>query len=132
MTSPVLAAAQPVGESGPDARTGRWTARFSVSVAADEPVFAGHYPHLPIFPGVCVLECARSAAEAAPPPEAGPLRLAAVESGRFLAAVRPGEVLDIEVTWIPREDGWRCNAKVATAGGPAASARFHYRQGADT
>ncbi|MFY0510290.1 3-hydroxyacyl-ACP dehydratase FabZ family protein [Streptomyces anulatus] len=128
MTSPVLVVPTPVGEPGPDAVTGRWTGLFSVPVTDDEPVFAGHYPHFPIFPGVCVLECARAAAEAAIPPEAGELRLTAVESSRFLAAVRPGDVLEIEVIWTPREPGWRCNAKVATATGPAASARFHYRR----
>ncbi|MET9921067.1 3-hydroxyacyl-ACP dehydratase FabZ family protein [Streptomyces sp. NPDC059605] len=132
MTSPVLADRRVVREPGPDASTGKWSARFSVEITEDEPVFAGHYPNSPIFPGVCVLECVQGAAESAPPPGAGRLEPAAVESARFLSAVRPGDVLEIDLTWVPRGTDWRCNAKVETARGQAASVRLRYRNGATT
>ncbi|MFC9861646.1 MULTISPECIES: 3-hydroxyacyl-ACP dehydratase FabZ family protein [unclassified Streptomyces] len=129
MTSPVLAGRRVVREPGPDPATGKWSASFAVEVTADEPVFAGHYPHFPIFPGVCVLECVRHAAESATPPDAGELRLAAVESGRFLGPVHPGDVMTVELTWVPYGTDWRCHAKAATARGPAASFRCRYRSG---
>ncbi|MEU5717247.1 hypothetical protein AB0G71_15925 [Streptomyces sp. NPDC020403] len=128
MTTAVLARPEAVREPAHDPGTGKWSARYSVAIGADEPVFAGHYPDFPILPGVCVLECVRTAAEASVPPDAAGLRLAAVESGRFLAAVHPGDVLDIELVWEARDAGWRCSAKVATGRGPAASARLHYRR----
>ncbi|MFI8438020.1 3-hydroxyacyl-ACP dehydratase FabZ family protein [Streptomyces sp. NPDC079020] len=128
MTSPVLAGHYVVREPGPDPRTGKWSASFAVAITGDEPVFAGHYPHFPIFPGVCVLECVRDAARSAMPPGAGELRLAVVESARFLSSVHPGDVLEIELTWVPYGDDWRCDAKAATARGRAATVRCRYRR----
>ncbi|WP_405390013.1 hypothetical protein OG596_20285 [Streptomyces sp. NBC_01102] len=130
MSTAVLARPETAREPGTDADTGKWSARYTVAIGADEPVFAGHYPDFPIFPGVCVLECVRTAAEASVPPAAGELRFFAVESGRFLSAVHPGDVLEIELAWEPRGADWRCTAKVATGRGPAASVRCRYRQGA--
>ncbi|KES03007.1 dehydratase [Streptomyces toyocaensis] len=132
MTSPVLAVARPVGEPVHDEGSGAWTAGFTVAVTEDEPVFAGHYPDFPIFPGVCVMECVRRAAESVRPPRAEGLRLVAVESTRFTAAVHPGDELSVEVTWSPRAEGWRCAAKVATARGRTASVRLRYGAGAPT
>ncbi|MFK4151391.1 3-hydroxyacyl-ACP dehydratase FabZ family protein [Streptomyces fungicidicus] len=126
MTSPVLAVPRPVRELAHDEGSGVWTAGFTVEITADEPVFAGHYPDFPIFPGVCVMECVRRAAESARPPLTEGLRLAAVESTRFTAAVHPGDELTVEVTWSPRGEGWRCAAKVATANGRTASVRLRY------
>ncbi|MFF8034141.1 3-hydroxyacyl-ACP dehydratase FabZ family protein [Streptomyces sp. NPDC016626] len=128
MTGTVLATARPVREPAHNPDSGSWTAGFAVAITDSEPVFAGHYPHFPIFPGVCVMECVRRAAETAPPPGTGELRLAAVESTRFLAAVHPGDELTVDITWSPRGGGWRCAAKVATDRGPAASVRLRYRQ----
>jgi len=130
VTTAVLARPRTVREPGHDTGTGKWSARYSVVIDAEEPVFAGHYPDFPILPGVCVLECVRTAAETSVPPDAGRVRLASVESGRFLAAVHPGDVLDIELVWEPRGADWRCTAKVATGRGPATTARLRYRHGA--
>ncbi|MEV7791250.1 hypothetical protein [Streptomyces sp. NPDC087512] len=127
MTTAVLATARPVREPAHDEESGAWTAGFTVAITEQEPVFAGHYPDFPIFPGVCVMECVRRAAESVRPPQAGDLRLAAVESTRFTAAVHPGDELAVEVTWTPRAGGWRCTAKVATQRGKAASVRLRYR-----
>ncbi|MFG3003929.1 3-hydroxyacyl-ACP dehydratase FabZ family protein [Streptomyces calvus] len=128
MTGTVLAAPRPVRGPAHDEDSGAWTAGFTVTITEDEPVFAGHYPDFPIFPGVCVMECVRRAAESAAPPVTGGLRLAAVESTRFLSAVHPGDELTVDITWSPRGEHWRCAAKVATGRGPAASVRLRYRQ----
>ncbi|WP_338058300.1 hypothetical protein [Streptomyces antioxidans] len=100
------------------------SAEARVAVDAAEPVFAGHYPDFPIFPGVCVVECAHRAALSAAPELVG---LAAVDSARFSGAVYPGDVIDIRLTWRRRGDGWRCSASAATARGVAASVRLRYR-----
>jgi 3-hydroxyacyl-[acyl-carrier-protein] dehydratase len=96
-----------------------------VEIGADEPVFAGHYPHFPIFPGVCVLECAQRAAtdgDAAPAPG----DLAAVESARFAGAVQPGDVLDLTLKWRRTDTGLRCDATATTERGKAATVRLRY------
>ncbi|MEC3979493.1 3-hydroxyacyl-ACP dehydratase FabZ family protein [Amycolatopsis sp. H20-H5] len=126
MTSPVLAERR-VERLEFDDLSGKWSATVSVSINADEPVFAGHYPDFPIFPGVCVLECVRRGAEVAAPADAGILRLAAVESTRFTSAVYPGDVLSIELQWAQRGLDWRCSARVGTDRGPAASVRLRYQ-----
>ena len=128
MTSTVLAAPQTVRPPARDEESGRWTAAFQVAITADEPVFAGHYPDFPIFPGVCVLECVRRAAESVTPDEAGEVRMAAVESARFLSSVHPGDEMTIDLTWAPRGEHWRCTAQVATERGRAATVRLRYEQ----
>ncbi|MEV7131045.1 hypothetical protein [Streptomyces sp. NPDC093260] len=96
-------------------------ATASVEILAGEPVFAGHYPDFPIFPGVCVLECVRrAAADAAPGP------LTAVESARFAAPVLPGDTLTLTLTWRTADTSWRCDAVAATARGRAARVRLRF------
>jgi 3-hydroxyacyl-[acyl-carrier-protein] dehydratase len=101
----------------------------AVVVTAGEPVLAGHYPDFPIFPGVCLVECALRGAVADPPPEAGPLVLCRVDSVRFLGAVFPGDTVGIALTW--RADGsyWRCTAALRTDRGDAASVRLRFAPG---
>ncbi|WP_330330479.1 hypothetical protein OHS33_12565 [Streptomyces sp. NBC_00536] len=96
-----------------------------VEISENEPVFAGHYPDFPIFPGVCVLECVQRAAtdgDTAP----DPTELAAVESARFAGAVYPGDTLTISLKWRRTEAGLRCDAVAATERGKAASVRLSY------
>jgi 3-hydroxyacyl-[acyl-carrier-protein] dehydratase len=94
-------------------------------ILADEPVFAGHYPDFPIFPGVCVLECVRRAALDADPAVA-PGVLAAVESARFAGAVYPGDTLHLALTWQRAGTAWRCKATATTSRGPAARVRLRF------
>lgn len=113
-----------------------------VRVDPAEPVFAGHYPGFPIFPGVCVVECVHRTALAAPPtapptgsPPAGSspagLVLAAVESTRFLSPVFPHDELTIRLTWSPDGPQWRCTADVRSLRGRVAQVRLRYRGGGD-
>ncbi|MFI6849634.1 hypothetical protein OG535_07055 [Kitasatospora sp. NBC_00085] len=129
--SPVTAAVQVVRPSVLDAG-GRTAAATTVVVGADEPVLPGHYPGFPIFPGVCVIECVRLSALAAPPPGAGPLTLAEVESTRFLSPVFPGDELSMELTWRDGAAGWTCTAKVATSRAVAAQARLRFSTGEES
>ncbi|MFJ9845027.1 3-hydroxyacyl-ACP dehydratase FabZ family protein [Kitasatospora sp. NPDC101155] len=97
-----------------------------VEILATEPVFAGHYPDFPIFPGVCVVDCVHRAAtdgDRAPAPTA----LAAVESARFAGAVYPGDTLVLSLTWRRTDTGLTCKATAATERGKAASVKLRYR-----
>ncbi|MEU3622981.1 hypothetical protein BS329_20490 [Amycolatopsis coloradensis] len=125
--SPVAAEVRLVGPG--EAGEGRALATASVRIDASEPVFAGHYPDFPIFPGVCVVECVLRGARLAAPQACGDLYLAAVESARYLRAVFAGDVLDIglEFTW--DRTAVRCRAKVGTQRGEAAVVRLRYRRG---
>ncbi|WP_411107407.1 3-hydroxyacyl-ACP dehydratase FabZ family protein [Streptomyces sp. cmx-4-9] len=98
-------------------------------IGAGEPVFAGHYPQFPIFPGVCVVECVHLAARATAP--AAGLTLAALESARFVGAVFPGDTLTVALHWKAREDGWSASGEAATSRGTAAKVRLRYRAGGD-
>jgi 3-hydroxyacyl-[acyl-carrier-protein] dehydratase len=71
-------------------------AEAATSFAADDPIFAGHFPGNPLVPGVILTEAlAQTAGIAAASGYAGvpkPLfLLSAVRSMKFLRAVRPGE-----------------------------------------
>ncbi|MFB6957509.1 3-hydroxyacyl-ACP dehydratase FabZ family protein [Streptomyces sp. NPDC056309] len=115
-----------VARSGAGAGDGRvLSAVATVAIDRTEPVFAGHYPDFPIFPGVCIVECvqrgALAVAERSGMPEP---RLIAVESTRFLGAVYPGDLLTVRLELRDHEGGVRCQARASTERGDAASVRL--------
>jgi 3-hydroxyacyl-[acyl-carrier-protein] dehydratase len=63
-----------------------------MNVAPDHPAFAGHFPGRPVLPGVVVLMEVLAAIEAqtGQPPEQW-----TIASAKFIAAIEPGESLDI-------------------------------------
>lgn len=112
-----------VGAIRVERRTGD-SAAVGLTIDPTEPVFAGHYPAFPIFPGVCVVECVHRGALATAPVLG--LALAAIESARFLGPVRPGDRLDAELNWSTQGGQLRCAAAVRTDRGPAAQVRLLY------
>ena len=65
----------------------------TVTIPAEHPAFAGHFPGTPILPGVLLLDEMLCAIEARPPAQAPQWRIA---SAKFLKPVTPGEPLQIE------------------------------------
>ncbi|MBM0278022.1 3-hydroxyacyl-ACP dehydratase FabZ family protein [Micromonospora tarensis] len=122
LPSPVRSTVQvgePLAAAGGRVRTGT-----VMEISPTEPVFAGHYPDFPIFPGVCLIECARLSAEVTAPDGPGTLYLEAVESSRFGGPVRPGDRLSLVLTWTALETGWRTAVRIRSERGDVASIRL--------
>lgn len=117
----VLAPITVVVDPQPD---NEFRARTSLTVIEDEPVFAGHYPGRPIFPGVCLLDTAlRSARMTGPSVAARPVE---IEAARFTGMVVPGDVVTVDLSWQQRDSDWRCSARVSTGAGEVARIRLRY------
>ncbi|MEV5951702.1 hypothetical protein [Streptomyces sp. NPDC051993] len=126
---PVRAATEVVRTARAGAGADALSSRARFRIDRSEPVFAGHYPDFPIFPGVCVVECVHRAALATAPGAGSPLSLAALESARFVGAVFPGDVLTVDSKWTAVEGGWKCTATASTDRGDAAKVRLRYVTG---
>lgn len=100
--------------------------RVRYRIEPDDEIFAGHYPGFPVFPGVCLVECAHRAIVAN---ATEPLWLAAVESTRFTAPTFPGDTLTVSVRSERTTDGLRCVAEAGTDRGTAAHIRLRYHEG---
>ena len=79
----------------------RKTLRAIKNVSFNEPIFQGHFPAKPVFPGVLILEAMAQAAVGAlvrQPgfPQGGLAFLAGVEGARFRRPVYPGDTLILE------------------------------------
>jgi len=118
--SPVIGKVKPVSDN-----------EVTFTVSPDEPVFAGHYPGFPIFPGMCVVELVHRGALRTAPAEAGDLTMTAMESVRFVAPVFPGDRLTVTVNWTKDRDHWRCAARATVAGRDAAVVKLRYQSGGD-
>ncbi|UFR03549.1 hypothetical protein KBP30_21320 [Streptomyces sp. Go40/10] len=93
---------------------------ITLEVAPDEPVFRGHYPGHPIFPGVCIVDFVRRGAILTHPEPGSARRVTGVDRVRFLDPVRPGDRLTAQLNWREDKASWRCTADVATERGRAA------------
>ncbi|NJC70665.1 hypothetical protein HC031_13215 [Planosporangium thailandense] len=131
VVSPVRAPVHVLAEAVADPTTGAAPRSVtSLVLETQEPVFRGHYPGFPIFPGVCLIECVhRSCLTTAPGTPRAVLTLAAVESTRFLGAVFPGDRIVIESTWTAISDGWRVTARIRGDRGDVAAVRLRYHTG---
>ena len=124
MTS--LAGVRPLLDEAPaveDEAAGAMTARRRIPV--DEPFFAGHFPALPVVPGVFVVEGLAECARRSLPPGA---TLASLPLVRFRRRVGPGETLEFKVTRAnPEGDRRRFDAVASVGGQPAVQAILEFR-----
>ncbi len=89
------------------------------AVTSNEPVFQGHFPHWPIFPGVLILEAMVQAsavmASLALGAKADDNRVylfAGIDKARFKQPVVPGDCIEIETRSVRRiRDIWKTAAE---------------------
>ncbi|HJU27996.1 MAG TPA: 3-hydroxyacyl-ACP dehydratase FabZ [Candidatus Binataceae bacterium] len=99
------------------------------NVTINEPFFAGHFPGLPIMPGVLILEAlAQSAAILALEKSQGRptlFMLTGVDKVRFRRRVVPGEQLRMEVRLLKHDHPvWKMRAEARVDGELAAEAEL--------
>ncbi|MCO5170120.1 MAG: 3-hydroxyacyl-ACP dehydratase FabZ [Planctomycetes bacterium] len=106
------------------------TIRTTKRVAPEEPFFQGHYPDFPITPGVLVLEAIFQAgaillSERARKAEGKVPVMTKIQDARFKTMVRPGDVLEVEVTLEDAlEPLFHLSGKAKVGGKLAASTKF--------
>jgi 3-hydroxyacyl-[acyl-carrier-protein] dehydratase len=81
--------------------------RAAKRVRIDDPYMLGHFPGLPIYPGVFILETLRQAVASVAASDGRQPDIRCVRSARFFAPLFPGDLLTIAFT-------------VSAAAGPAA------------
>ncbi len=86
-------------------------ARFNIPV--DHPCFPGHFPGQAILPGVLLLERVMALAQTSMAP---PLNECTVYNVKFLAAVVPGDGLDVQLTRTNLNE-YKFTARICQAGG---------------
>jgi len=94
------------------------------NVSVNEPFFNGHFPQMPIMPGVLIVEAMAQAAGILgfktmdKTPEDGSLYLfAAVENARFKGQVVPGDQLVMDVEVVSAKRGiWKFECKATVDG----------------
>jgi 3-hydroxyacyl-[acyl-carrier-protein] dehydratase len=101
------------------------------NVTINEPFFTGHFPGLPVMPGVLIIEALAQAGgllvfEIAGEEQHGAvLYLTGVEKGRFKSPVRPGDQLILRVELAAsRSSLWRFACRAEVDGKVAAQAEI--------
>ena len=84
--------------------------------AADHPAFPGHFPALPVVPGVLLLDAMLHAAESS-----GAGVVTEIAAAKFLRPVAPGQELALSCAGAT---GARIRASISHAGQPVVSAQF--------
>jgi 3-hydroxyacyl-[acyl-carrier-protein] dehydratase len=108
------------GQGGDRIVTSTW-------VDPDLPLLAGHYPDFPIFPGVCLIQCAHDSVRAAAGQRDREVVLEEVDRTRFHHPVFPGDRVRTEVRIDEGVPGhWRCSAVLYAAGVKVADVRLLY------
>lgn len=116
------------------------TATGLKNVTLAEPVFQGHFPSDPIFPGVLIVEAmaqtaavlalasAQGANEAVPQASDGPrpsIYFMTIDGVKFRQPVRPGDVLQMKVTKLQeRGKVWKFSGEAFVDGHLVAEASF--------
>lgn len=105
------------------------------NVTINEPIFTGHFPGKPVFPGVLILEAMAQATGLLgfktieqEKGEVDPNELylfAAIDNARFKRPVTPGDTIDFHVEFVTEKRGiWKFKGKAMVDGQLAASAEI--------
>lgn len=101
------------------------------NVTYNEPFFQGHFPHLPIFPGVLILEALAQATGLLAAQSDDALGkgmtyyLASIDDARFKRPVGPGDQLRLEVNYLKNKRNiWSFDCRAEVDGELAASAQI--------
>ena len=92
-------------------------------VSANEPYFVGHFPGVPVVPGVLLCE-ALAQLGATVAAEDGWVTLDGVQRARFRRPVVPGDALRLEVSALTHGPGWRFRGLVAMGEAVVAEIEF--------
>lgn len=102
------------------------------NVSVNEPMFTGHFPERPIFPGVLIMEALAQATgilafrtTGKKPDGTSLYYFAGIDKCRFKQPVVPGDQLILEVEVIKEKRGiWKFNAEAKVDGKVVASAEL--------
>jgi 3-hydroxyacyl-[acyl-carrier-protein] dehydratase len=108
---------------------GNWL-RAIKNVTINEPFFQGHFPHVPVMPGVLIMEALAQATGILSFKTTGKLPsdeslyyFVGIDKARFRKPVEPGDQLVLEVTLERRiKDVWKFKGKALVDGAVVASA----------
>lgn len=100
------------------------------NVTFNEPMFTGHFPQSPVFPGVLILEALAQASALLAfksmggyPSEKTLYLLVGIDNARFKRQVTPGDRMLFEVDVIKEKRGiWKFNARASVDGTTACTA----------
>lgn len=106
-------AAARVGEPQPNANR---TTIFEFCFAANDPVFAGHFPGHPILPGAYQLEMVRVAAELV---LQGALAVREIRKAKFQRPILPGETVRLALKLANQNGMIQAHAHFSVIGQPA-------------
>ena len=71
------------------------TVNATISLRKNHPIFTGHFPGMPVVPGVCMIQIVREVMEAVKNVK---LRLVSAENIKFLSVINPNEIREVEVS----------------------------------
>lgn len=94
---------------------------FQFRFAAEEAVFAGHFPGFPILPGVFQIEMTRLAAGIS---RGAPCRIERVDRCKFIRMIRSGETLELRLKMVGDDPTLRVHAVISVAGEKAGEVRL--------
>ena len=102
------------------------------NVSINEPFFSGHFPGMPVMPGVLILEAMAQAAallsfktENYTPEEIGIVYFAGIDGARFKKPVLPGDQLVLKIEIVRRVRGiWKYTARAEVDGALVAEAEL--------
>jgi 3-hydroxymyristoyl/3-hydroxydecanoyl-(acyl carrier protein) dehydratase len=91
---------------------------------ANEPYFSGHFPDVPVMPGVLLCESLAQLGAVVVDDGGAPMGLAGVARARFRRPVEPGDALDLEVEVVGGGPPWAMRGTVRVDRTVAAEVEF--------